>query len=87
MTPTVIKYLNPHCINSSIISVLKYVVPFLVDHLQTLSVKKKNREKEEKKGGDSVYILMTLMSSNPLEQAVPFIKNVIFLSCLSGSLD
>lgn len=48
MTPTVIKYLNPHCINSSIISVLKYVVPFLVDHLQTLSVKK-NIEKRKKK--------------------------------------
>lgn len=42
---------------------------------------------EKKKKSEAVYILMTLMSSNPLEQAVPFMKVIIFLNCLSASLD
>lgn len=30
------------------------------------------------------YIVMTSLSSNPSNQAAPFMKDVIFLSCLSG---
>lgn len=41
-------------------------------------------QKENKKMVATGYICMTSLSSNPPKQAAPFMKDVIFLSCLSG---
>lgn len=68
MTVTVLKYLL-HCVNS----ILKYDVPVLVDRLQTLSLGKSKQKSNYNKTVVTQY--MFSMSSNLVEQVVPFMKN------------
>lgn len=75
MTPAVLKHLLSHSGHSSIIEI----------QCSFSSGSSANSLPAGVEGGN-LCILMTLMSSNPIEQAVPFTKNIIFLSCLSGSL-